>query len=106
MPLATVWGSELLNSACSAVAVGSSWLVGGAPGVGGRRLKSGGITSGALVVTANSSGDFFCRPAMERRLEQPARTVPQRRTRMTARVLRILKPHVRLRPLPASAHHR
>ena len=57
----------LLNSASSALLDGSSVLVGGAPGSGGRRLKSGGITSGALVVTANSSGDFLFRPAARRR---------------------------------------
>src|SRR5476649_523972 len=71
MPLATVWGSALVNSAASALLEGSSVLAGGAPGMGGRRLKSGGMTSGALVVTANSSGDFFCRPAASRIAWQP-----------------------------------
>src|SRR3984957_11842914 len=72
MPAATLCGSALLaNSACWALSDGSSVLVGGAPGSGGRRAKSGGITSGALVVTANSSGDFFSRPAAWRRESQP-----------------------------------
>src|SRR3954471_16557491 len=71
MPLATTWGSALANSAISAVVEGSRVLDGGAPGMGGRRLKSGGITSGALVVTANSSGDFLFRPAAWRRPSQP-----------------------------------
>src|SRR5260221_9746807 len=66
MPLATVWGSALANRAISALVAGSRVLEGGAPGMGGRKLKSGGMTSGALVVTANSSGDFFCRPAISR----------------------------------------
>src|SRR5579863_5360570 len=74
MPAATVCGSAvLLNSASSALLEGSSVLVGGAPGSGGRRLKSGGITSGALVVTANSSGDFLFRPAARRSESQPLR---------------------------------
>src|SRR5690242_9685576 len=72
MLLATVCGSWLLNSAVCALVLGSDWLVGGAPGAGGRRLKSGGMTSGALVVTANSSGDFLVRPAASRRSPQPA----------------------------------
>src|SRR5476649_660937 len=71
MPLATVWGSAVVNSAASALLEGSKVLAGGAPGMGGRRLKSGGMTSGALVVTANSSGDFFCRPAASRSDWQP-----------------------------------
>src|SRR6201996_1466046 len=72
MPLAAVCGSVLLlNRACSALLDGSSVLVGGAPGSGGRRLKSGGITRGALVVTANSSGDFLFRPAALRSESQP-----------------------------------
>src|ERR1700761_2126961 len=71
MPAATVAGSAVLNKAISALLEGSSVLVGGAPGMGGRRLKSGGITSGALVVTANSSGDFLLRPAARRRPSQP-----------------------------------
>src|SRR5581483_883666 len=71
MPAATVCGSVLLNRASSALLDGSSVLAGGAPGMGGRRLKSGGITSGALVVTANSSGDFLLRPAARRRSSQP-----------------------------------
>src|SRR5215469_13976637 len=66
MPAATVCGSAVLKSASSAFAEGSSVLVGGAPGSGGLRLKSGGITNGALVVTANSSGDFLFRPAARR----------------------------------------
>src|SRR4051812_182009 len=78
MPLATVWGSTLVNRAASALLEGSSWLVGGAPGMGGRRLKSGGITSGALVVTANSSGDFLFRPAALRTVSQPLSTTVQR----------------------------
>src|SRR3954467_15052485 len=78
MPLATVWGSTLVNRAASALLEGSSWLVGGAPGMGGRRLKSGGITSGALVVTANSSGDFLFRPAALRRPSQPDKAVVAR----------------------------
>src|SRR3954469_18286408 len=78
MPAATVWGSVLLNSAISALLEGSSVLAGGAPGMGGRRLKSGGITSGALVVTANSSGDFLFRPAACRRPSQPDRAVAAR----------------------------
>src|SRR5882757_1206824 len=71
MPLATVWGSAVVNSAISALVEGSRVLEGGAPGMGGRKLKSGGMTSGALVVTANSSGDFFCRPAASRSDWQP-----------------------------------
>src|SRR5215471_5029763 len=72
MPAATVCGSAvLLKSANSALLDGSSVLVGGAPGSGGRRLKSGGITSGAFVVTANSSGDFLFRPAARRIESQP-----------------------------------
>src|ERR1700710_273502 len=71
MPLATVWGSALLNRAISALVEGSRVLDGGAPGMGGRRLKSGGMTRGALVVTANSSGGFFCRPAALRNDSQP-----------------------------------
>src|SRR3954468_6884406 len=78
MPAATVWGSVLLNSAISALLEGSSVLAGGAPGMGGRRLKSGGITSGALVVTANSSGDFLVRPAALRKAVQPLNTVVQK----------------------------
>src|SRR5438045_8519788 len=78
MPAATVWGSALLNSASSALLEGSSVLAGGAPGIGGTRLKSGGITSGALVVTANSSGDFLVRPAALRRAVQPLSTVVQK----------------------------
>src|SRR6185312_11176310 len=78
MPAATVCGSVLLNSASSALLDGSSVLVGGAPGMGGRRLKSGGITSGALVVTANSSGDFLLSPAALRRLSQPDNAVTAR----------------------------
>src|SRR3569833_169359 len=100
MPLATVCGSEVLNSACSAFDDGSSWLVGGAPGTGGRRLKSGGIPRGALVVTANSSGDCFCRPAMLRNMLQPDRTAAQ--ASRTTNFL-ILKPRARL---PASAHRK
>src|SRR5579883_2022974 len=71
MPAATVWGSVLLNKASSALLDGSKLLVGGAPGMGGRKLKSGGITSGALVVTANSSGDFLLSPAARRSESQP-----------------------------------
>src|SRR5260221_1347257 len=78
MPLATVWGSALANRAISALVAGSRVLEGGAPGVGGRRLKSGGMTSGALVVTANSSGDFLTSPAALRRESQPLSTVAQR----------------------------
>src|ERR1700761_9462491 len=79
MPLAAVCGSVLLlNRACSALLDGSSVLVGGAPGSGGRRLKSGGITSGALVVTANSSGDFLVRPAALGKPSQPASKEAQR----------------------------
>src|SRR6185503_3663969 len=78
MPAATVCGSVLLNRASSALLDGSRVLLGGAPGMGGRRLKSGGITSGALVVTANSSGDFLLRPAARRRPSQPDSTVTAR----------------------------
>src|SRR5580765_7953415 len=77
-PLATTWGSALANRAISAVVEGSRVLDGGAPGVGGTRLKSGGITSGALVVTANSSGDFLVRPAALRNAVQPLSTVVQK----------------------------
>src|SRR5471030_2880805 len=80
MPAATVWGSALLNSATSALLDGSSALAGGAPGKGGRRLKSGGITSGALVVTANSSGDFLFRPAALRISAQPVTATVHRPT--------------------------
>src|ERR1700761_4452869 len=73
MPAATVWGSALLNRASSALPAGSRLLAGGAPGMGGRRLKSGGITSGALVVTADSSGDFLLRPAAWRKESQADR---------------------------------
>src|SRR6187455_2069907 len=73
-----VWRSVLLNRASSALVEGSRVLDGGAPGVGGRRLKSGGMTSGALVVTANSSGDFFCKPAARRRESHPLNTLAQR----------------------------
>ena len=38
-------------------------------------MKSGGITSGALVVTANSSGDFFCRPARSRMELHPDKAI-------------------------------
>ena len=65
----------MLNKAISALLDGSRLLAGGAPGRGGRRLKSGGITSGALVVTANSSGDFLLRPAACRRPSQPESAV-------------------------------
>src|ERR1700755_2167915 len=86
MPAATVWGSALANSAISALVEGSRVLDGGAPGKGGRRLKSGGMTSGALVVTANSSGDFLVSPAALRRESQPLNTPVQRhRTRLWAR---------------------
>src|SRR5689334_1886842 len=78
MPLATAWGSALANSASSALVEGSRVLEGGAPGVGGRRLKSGGMTSGALVVTANSSGDFLVSPAALRRESQPLNVAVQR----------------------------
>src|SRR4051812_338763 len=78
IPAATVCGSVLLNRAISALLDGSRVLVGGAPGMGGRRLKSGGITSGALVVTANSSGDFLLRPAARRRPSQPDSTATAR----------------------------
>src|SRR5215831_8121878 len=85
MPLATAWGSVLANSAISALVAGSRVLEGGAPGVGGRKLKSGGITNGALVVTANSSGDFLTRPAAFRRESQPLKTPVQRHNARTAR---------------------
>src|SRR5438093_504202 len=78
MPLATVWGSALANKAISALVEGSRVLDGGAPGRGGRRLKSGGMTSGALVVTANSSGDFLVSPAALRRASQPLNLPVQR----------------------------
>src|ERR1700744_5906866 len=78
MLAAAVWGSVCANSAVWAVVEGSSALAGGAPGSGGRRLKSGGITSGALVVTANSSGDFLSRPAMVRSESQPLSAVAQK----------------------------
>src|SRR5216110_902078 len=77
-PLATTWGSALANSAISALVEGSRGWEGGAPGVGGRRLKSGGMTSGALVVTANSSGDFLVSPAALRRESQPLSALVQR----------------------------
>src|SRR5580658_9679276 len=70
MPAATVLGSLLLNKAASALLVGSCWFSGGAPGAGGRRLKLGGMISGALVTTANSSGACLVRPASRRRLSQ------------------------------------
>src|SRR6187455_1994002 len=82
-----VWRSVLLNKASSALVEGSRALDGGAPGVGGRRLKSGGMTSGALVVTANSSGDFFCRPAARRKPSQPLNTVAQRHKARAVRKL-------------------
>src|ERR1700704_6364481 len=72
-----VWVSALLNKAISALVDGSRALDGGAPGDGGRKLKSGGMTNGALVVTANSSGDFFCRPAALRRESHPLSAVAQ-----------------------------
>src|SRR5215469_15066527 len=89
MLAATVCGSAvLLKSANSALLDGSSVLVGGAPGSGGRRLKSGGITSGALVVTANSSGDFLLRPAAWRRLSHPLSVaLPTLRARMVVSTL-------------------
>src|ERR1700733_12215084 len=65
-------GSSVLNIATSAEEVGSVWLSGAAPGDGGRRLKSGGTTSGALVVTANSSGDCLVSPASSRSESQAA----------------------------------
>src|SRR5258707_3932843 len=95
MPLATVWGSALPNKAVSALVEGSRVLEGGAPGVGGRRLKSGGITSGALVVTANSSGDFFCRPAALRKDSHPASAVAHRLRAKTVFSNFILKPRGR-----------
>src|ERR1700733_8816153 len=70
MPAATVVGSEPLNRAACAESVGSSWFSGGAPGAGGRRLKLGGMISGALVTTANSSGACLVRPASRRKLSQ------------------------------------
>src|SRR4029077_11245066 len=78
MPLATACGSAFANKAISALVEGSRVLDGGAPGNGGRRLKSGGMTSGALVVTANSSGDFLTSPAALRRESQPLNTLVQR----------------------------
>ena len=55
------------------------WLGGGAPARGGRRLKSGGMISGALVTTANSSGD--CLPQARGVAERLAahQTAPRRR---------------------------
>src|SRR5258706_5106664 len=96
IPLATVWGSALPNKAVSALLEGSRVLEGGAPGVGGRRLKSGGITSGALVVTANSSGDFFCSPAARRRDSHPVTAVTHRLKASTAFNTLILKPRDRI----------
>src|SRR4051812_5793703 len=93
MPLAMVCGSLLVNRAISAVVDGSRVLDGGAPGVGGRRLKSGGMTSGALVVTANSSGDFLVRPAASRRVSQPLSTLVQKHRAMMAGRTFIFKPH-------------
>src|ERR1700734_2268019 len=71
-------GSPVLNIATSADEVGSVWLSGAAPGDGGRRLKSGGMISGALVVTANSSGDCLVRPASSRKVWHPASAVTPR----------------------------
>src|ERR1700759_2680872 len=104
MPLATVRGSAVFISACSAVAVGATELAGGAPGMGGRRLKSGGITSGALVVTANSSGDFFCKPARLRMLPQPARGSPHSSRALKRLILEPLA--LKSAALAASAHRK
>src|SRR5690242_6954739 len=67
------------NIAAWAAASESGALVGAAPGEGDLRLKSGGITSAALVVTANSSGDFLVRPADSFRDWQPAKAAARSR---------------------------
>ena len=74
---------------------------GAAPGEGGRRLKSGGMIKGALVVTANSSGDCLVRPASSRselQAASAARLAPRivkRRTRMDRiGLLQSLRPRV------------
>src|SRR4051812_47417347 len=61
---------SLVKRAVCAASVGSCWFSGAAPGVGGFRLKLGGMIRGALVTTANSSGDCLVRPAASRRLWQ------------------------------------
>src|ERR1700757_2177738 len=113
MPFAAVCGSVLLlNRACSALLEGSRVLVGGAPGSGGRRLKSGGITSGALVVTANSSGDFLFRPAAFCSESQPLSAAPARlraRIAFNSLISNLMAPVLAGHPYPAElaveAHH-
>ena len=62
------------DSAASAAARSERSCGRGAPGRGGRRLKSGGIDKGARVVTENSSGASRVKPKVRVRLSelQPA----------------------------------
>ena len=55
-------GAGALASVCfgAVVAAGVLYLIArGAPGLGGTRAKSGGTTSGALRLIANSSGELL-----------------------------------------------
>src|SRR5580658_7233201 len=56
---------------CRACSVGETSWLGGAPGLGGRSEKSGGIASGAPCTTANSSGTTFSMPNARFRSVQP-----------------------------------
>src|ERR1700733_10562619 len=92
--------------------VGEVWLVGEAPGLGGRRLKSGGMTSGDFVTTANSSGGSLVMPAAWRIDSQPIsdRASPAsvaRRRISWVDVIRIFLFGGRQPSVPAAAtHHR
>src|SRR6185437_1711522 len=83
---ATVAGSALKRAFC-ADWVGSIWLVGAVPGAGGFRLKSGGMTRGALETTANSSGESLPWPEAKRSCSQPesATAAPAAKTRARRR---------------------
>ena len=64
------WASP--TNAAWARAVGPSSCGRRAPGSGGRKLKSGGMMSGALLTTVNSSGGRGSRPSVRLALEQAA----------------------------------
>ncbi len=70
-PSASCCWASVLNTALAATDAGSDWTGPWVPALGGRKEKSGGMISGALVIMANSSGELFSIPKAAPMLEQP-----------------------------------
>ena len=99
------------NTALAAAAVVPTSWGRTAPGRGGRRLKSGGMLSGAWATTENSSGGAWSRPKVWRQpLHPPSIRVPAARQarpaasrRVRGRRFRGAVRSVLLRPFPFMA---